>query len=258
MTVLRCLLHPIPSSFAKSLLTLTSSRSSLQSRIPIALSSSCSSFSSNVSTHSSPFLSEIHDVLKGYLFGQKKVTEVAHLVWKLVVQKGDTVVDATCGNGNDTLVLAKLVIDDSFQGCVYGMDVQEDAIKITSSLLDQSLDPGQRKCVKLFSVCHSRMANVLPTNVRLVAFNLGYLPGGDKGIITQSATTLIALEAAKELLLPGGVISIVAYVGHPGGREEYDIVRRFASELPAERWACSHIEMLNKPMAPVLIILFKR
>lgn len=55
-------------------------------------------------------------------------------------------------------------------------------------------------------------------NSRLVAFNLGYLPGGDKGIITQSATTLLALEAAKELLLPGGVISIVAYVGHPGGR----------------------------------------
>ena len=60
-----------------------------------------------------------------------------------MVQKGDTVVDATCGNGNDTLALVKLVIDDSFKGCVYGMDVQEDAIKNTSCLLDQSLDPGQ-------------------------------------------------------------------------------------------------------------------
>lgn len=77
------------------------------------------------------------------MFGQKKATEVAHLVWKLVVQKGDTVVDATCGNGNDTLALAKLVIDDLAKGCVYGMDVQEDAIKKTSSLLDLSLDPNQ-------------------------------------------------------------------------------------------------------------------
>lgn len=177
-----------------------------------------------------------------------------------MVQKGDTVVDATCGNGNDTLALAKLVIDDLAKGCVYGMDVQEDAIKKTSSLLDLSLDPNQRKSVKLFSICHSRMVDVLPKNssMRLAAFNLGYLPGGDKGIITKSATTLLALKAAKELLLPGGLISVVAYVGHPGGREEYETVRAFASELPAERWVCSQIQMLNKPLAPVLVFLFKR
>lgn len=54
--------------------------------------------------------------------------------------------------------------------------------------------------------------------VRLVAFNLGYLPGGDKKIITRSETTVLALEAAKRILAPGGLISIVTYVGHPGGR----------------------------------------
>lgn len=53
---------------------------------------------------------------------------------------------------------------------------------------------------------------------RLVAFNLGYLPGGDKEIKTRSETTLMALEAAKRILIPGGLISIVVYVGHPGGR----------------------------------------
>jgi hypothetical protein len=53
---------------------------------------------------------------------------------------------------------------------------------------------------------------------RLVAFNLGYLPGGDKEIITRSETTLLALEAAKRILIQGGLISIVVYVGHPGGR----------------------------------------
>jgi hypothetical protein len=53
---------------------------------------------------------------------------------------------------------------------------------------------------------------------RLVAFNLGYLPGGDKEIITRSETTLLALEAAKRILIPQGLISIVVYVGHPGGR----------------------------------------
>jgi hypothetical protein len=52
---------------------------------------------------------------------------------------------------------------------------------------------------------------------RLVAFNLGYLPGGDKTIITKPETTLIALEAAKGILMAGGLISLVVYVGHPGG-----------------------------------------
>lgn len=53
---------------------------------------------------------------------------------------------------------------------------------------------------------------------RLVAFNLGYLPGGDKTITTQSQTTVEALHVAKEVLMPGGLISLVVYVGHPGGR----------------------------------------
>lgn len=53
---------------------------------------------------------------------------------------------------------------------------------------------------------------------RLVAFNLGYLPGGEKQVITRSETTLLALEAAKRILAPGGLISIVVYLGHPGGR----------------------------------------
>lgn len=53
---------------------------------------------------------------------------------------------------------------------------------------------------------------------RLVAFNLGYLPGGDKTMITRADTTLLGLEAAERILAPGGLISLVVYVGHPGGR----------------------------------------
>lgn len=53
---------------------------------------------------------------------------------------------------------------------------------------------------------------------RLIAFNLGYLPGGDKTVITTSKTTLLALEAAERILMPGGLISMVVYIGHPGGR----------------------------------------
>jgi len=62
-------------------------------------------------------------------------------LWKHVIRKGDTVVDATCGNGNDTLAMANMVKDELGKGCVYGMDIQKDAIKNTSFLLDVSLNP---------------------------------------------------------------------------------------------------------------------
>ncbi|TYI47080.1 hypothetical protein E1A91_D13G148200v1 [Gossypium mustelinum] len=186
---------------------------------------SFSSFSSSVRkpcktlccSSSSP-LSE--DELVGYIFGKKKATEVAHLVWRHVLHKGDIVIDATCGNGYDTVAMLKMVADESGHGRVYGMDIQTEALENTSSLLDETVTQKEKELVKLFPICHSRMDEVLPENtaVRLVAFNLGYLPGGDKGIITTLKTTLLALEASKKMLILGGLISLVVYVGHPGGR----------------------------------------
>ncbi|XP_075644152.1 tRNA (mnm(5)s(2)U34)-methyltransferase, chloroplastic isoform X2 [Castanea sativa] len=163
-------------------------------------------------------LSGMEEVLGSYVFGKKKATEVAHLVWKHVVQKGDTVIDATCGNGYDTLAMVKMVADESARGCVYAMDIQNGALENASSLLEESLNPNEKGLVKFLPMCHSKMDKVVPeASVRLVAFNLGYLPGGDKTIITKPETTLPALEAAKGILMPGGLISLVVYVGHPGG-----------------------------------------
>eukprot|EP00258_Populus_trichocarpa_P044960 XP_024460979.1 uncharacterized protein LOC7462554 isoform X5 [Populus trichocarpa] len=169
-------------------------------------------------------LSGAEEDLVGYVFGKKKATEVAHL------------------------------------GRVYGMDIQGDALKRTSSLLDESVTLKEKELVKLFSICHSRMEEIVPANspVRLVAFNLGYLPGGDKTITTASETTQLALEAAKKILIPGGLISLVVYVGHPGGMEELETVEAFASGLSVDNWICCKFQMLNRPLAPVLVLLFKR
>lgn len=182
-------------------------------------------------------------------------------LWKHVIRKGDVVIDATCGNGHDTLALVNLVADNKIHGGrVYAMDIQKVALETTSLLLDQSLTPDQRKHVELFLMCHSKMEEVVPSDVavRLVAFNLGYLPGGQKALITRSETTLLALEAAKRILTPGGLISIVVYVGHPGGREEFEMVQAFASKLPVQNWVCSKLQMLNRPLAPMIILLYRR
>ncbi|KAE9585022.1 hypothetical protein Lal_00018183 [Lupinus albus] len=207
----------------------------------------------------SPFFG-LEDALVSYLFGKKRATDVAHMVWKHIVQKGDTVIDATCGNGFDTLAMLNLVSDDSRKGYVYAFDIQKDALDKTLLLLEESLDSNKKQLVKLFNICHSKMEEVVPTNapVRLVAFNLGYLPGGDKEIITRSETTLLALEAAKRIVIPGGLISIVVYVGHPGGREELETVETFAAGMSVEDWICCKLGMLNRPNSPIPIFLFRR
>ncbi|CAM8957771.1 unnamed protein product [Rhodiola kirilowii] len=203
--------------------------------------------------------SAVDDVMIGYLFGNNKATELAHLVWKHVVRKGDIVIDATCGNGYDTLALLRMVADESGSGCVYGLDIQEQALRNTSLLLDNSVTPEEKQLVKLFPICHSRMEDVVPADklARLVAFNLGYLPGGEKSIITRPETTILALETAKRRLTVGGLISVVVYVGHPGGRDEYAVVEDFASQLPVDEWNCSKLQPLNRPAAPVIIFIFR-
>ncbi|KAL1349733.1 hypothetical protein HN51_026237 [Arachis hypogaea] len=207
----------------------------------------------------SPFFG-MDDTLVSYLCGKKKATDLAHMVWKHVVQKGDTVLDATCGNGFDTLAMLNLVADDSRKGYVFALDIQKDALDSTSILLEESLNLDERQLVKLVNICHSKMEEVVPRNalVRLVAFNLGYLPGGKKEIITRPETTFLALEAAERILMPGGLISIVVYVGHPGGREELEAVETFAARMPVENWICCKLRMVNRPCAPVPIFLFRR
>ncbi|XP_038902809.1 putative rRNA methylase YtqB isoform X2 [Benincasa hispida] len=216
-------------------------------------------FNSPLSLKDFSSLEGLEDVMVGYFFGKKRATEVAHSVWKHVVRKGDTVVDATCGNGYDTRAMVKMVADESGSARVYAMDVQKEALENTSAFLDESLSEKE-KLVKLSSICHSRMEDVIPEDspVRLVAFNLGYLPGGNKAITTKSETTLRALKAAHRILKPGGLISLVVYVGHPGGLEELETIQKFSSDLAVENWICCKLQMLNRPLAPVPVFLFKR
>ncbi|CAL5397971.1 unnamed protein product [Camellia sinensis] len=128
--------------------------------------------------------------------GHSSCSLIVVVVWRHIVQKGDTVIDATCGNGYDTLAMVKMVADETHSGHVRGL-------------------------VELFGICHSKMEELVPKGVpmRLVAFNLGYLPGGDKALITRSETTLQALEAAKRMLAPGGLISIYSGLCGPSWRK---------------------------------------
>jgi len=153
----------------------------------------------------------------------------AHAALSEILCEGDIAIDATVGNGHDTLFLAAKVGET---GTVYGFDIQELALDTAYRRLQGE---GMASRVSLYHAGHEVMAVVLPESmagrVKAVMFNLGYLPGGDKGRTTGIGTTLAALEQSRSLLAPGGAISVLAYTGHPGGREEAEAVKAWATGL---------------------------
>jgi predicted methyltransferase len=147
-----------------------------------------------------------------------RLVAVVHAELKRRIQSGDTVVDATVGNGYDTLAMAEAVGSD---GRVIGFDIQAQAIDATRQRLEAA---GMMERVELHCTCHSHLAQCLTTPIAAIVFNLGYLPGADHARITQAATSRAAMKSAWQLLQPGGCVSVVAYTGHDGGRSERDAV----------------------------------
>lgn len=162
----------------------------------------------------------------------RHAVSLAHRVAGSVLREGDLAVDATAGNGHDTVFLARAV---GAAGKVFAIDLQSAAIEATRARLDAEGLSGR---VVLRCGGHERLGTLLnevdPGRVTVVMLNLGYLPGGDKTRITRPATTLSGLNEALRLLAPGGVLTVVCYPGHPGGGEEAREVRAWASALDAE------------------------
>ena len=155
----------------------------------------------------------------------RRLTDLAHDVIAGHLHTGDIVIDATMGNGHDTLFLAQRV---GKTGHVYAFDLQQQAIEQTRGRLERH---GVADRVTLFRNSHAEMAMALPPgiagNVAAVVFNLGYLPGGEKSVTTTAGSTLTALDASLALLRPGGLISLLVYVGHPGGMDEDEAIREW-------------------------------
>lgn len=177
---------------------------------------------------------------------------LSHLLLRQRVRPGDRVVDATCGNGKDTLLLAGLVGPG---GRVWAFDIQEEALARTGQLVDQAGFTGR---VTLVSAGHERLAEVVDEPVSAVIFNLGYLPGGNQAVMTGPASTLAALEQAQALLTPGGIIVVVVYTGHPGGDEEWGAVRKWAAALPPGRFNVWQAAQVNRSAAAPFLVLVEK
>jgi len=184
------------------------------------------------------------------------VLHFAHHLTSRALRDGDTAIDATVGNGHDTVHLAEAVGPG---GQVIGFDIQARAIARTRERLGAA---GLSDRITLHTHNHARMIDLLPdlrpATVGAVMFNLGYLPGGDKSKITRPESTLRALGQSLSLVRPGGVVTVVVYTGHPGGQREAAAVEGFAASVPQDEMQIVSYRFINQRNAPPELLAFHR
>jgi predicted methyltransferase len=163
------------------------------------------------------------------------------------LQEGAVAVDGTMGGGGDTQFLCERVGES---GRVYAFDVQQDAVQRTHDRLEAA---GLLTRATLVCAGHERVREFVREPVDAAAFNLGWLPGGDKSVTTRVETTIEALNGCLVLLKPQGLLTVCAYPGHPEGEAELNAVRAWACKLPDNFQAMVRAFLNPARPAPVLI-----
>lgn len=180
-----------------------------------------------------------------------KVLAFSKKLLKEVIDKNSIVVDATCGNGNDTLFLAKTSAKK-----IYAFDIQKQAIDNTEKLLSEN---NLREKCEIILDSHSNFDSYIEEKIRAVVFNLGYLPNADHKITTVATTTLAAVSKFLEKLEIGGRIVIVVYWGHENGKVEKELLLEKLSKLNQKEVEVLIYQFINqKNNAPFVIALEKK
>ena len=161
------------------------------------------------------------------------------------VKEGDICIDATAGNGNDTLVLCNLVGE---AGKVIAFDIQEEAIANTKKRLETN---GVAERAELHLESHVNMKNYADENsVSCIVFNFGYLPGGDHNLATRKESSIEAIHEGLRLLKKGGLISLCIYSGGDSGFEERDAILEELKQLDGKKYLVILSQYYNRPNNP--------
>jgi hypothetical protein len=165
--------------------------------------------------------------------------------WKNHLQPKDVVIDATCGNGYDTLFLAQMP-----QLALFSIDIQQKAIENTQKILEKHQLAHR---VSLHCKSHESFDDLdLPSAPHLIIYNLGYLPGGNKNLTTRTETSLASLDAAIAILNSRGALSITCYPGHPEGEKEHRAILLWAASLCPKTWTICYHRWVNRPLSPTV------
>lgn len=184
------------------------------------------------------------------------ILSYARSLMQKVIRPGSIAIDGTVGNGHDTLFLAELVGEN---GHVFGFDIQEQAILHTKELLVKN---EIAKRATLFQKGHETLKKSIPVElhgkVGGAMFNLGYLPGGDKTVVTKPETTIAAINQLIELMAKGGILALVIYPGHEEGSIERDRVLEFAKNLDQTIVHVLQYGFINQKNNPPFLLAFEK
>lgn len=181
-----------------------------------------------------------------------KATDLAKNFIVSVLKTGDVAIDATMGNGNDTVFLAELVGET---GKVYAFDIQERALQQTEiKLSNQQLIHR----TELIHSGHENMRQYIHEEVSVVMFNLGYLPKGDHHIVTKAHTTIEGIKQGLALLKTNGILTLAIYHGHPEGLGEKEAVLAFVKTLNQKLFNVLHMEFINQANRPPILVVIEK
>jgi len=180
-----------------------------------------------------------------------RILPFARQLFKETVHAGETVIDATAGNGNDTLFLAEHVGET---GRVFAFDIQQSALDSTAEYLG---DLKER--VSLILDSHANVEKYVDEQIGCAVFNLGYLPHSDDlSIVTQSESTIQAIHKMLGMLKKGGIIAISVYDGHDGGAEERDALLDYVMSLHQADVHVIRYQMINQRNNPPFLIAIEK
>lgn len=176
--------------------------------------------------------------------------QINHCLLKQAVKKGKFFVDATCGNGFDTLFLAENTNDNAH---IYAFDIQKEALENTRRKTAQYQD-------KISYICdsHLKIREYVKEKIDAAVFNLGYLPQGTHSITTCAPVVLQTLDELKNLLKRNGIISILAYPGHAEGRREYQQLLKYTRRMDKHVFTACWYRLHNHDNAPALCWIEKQ
>lgn len=144
-------------------------------------------------------------------------------------------------------------------GSVYGFDIQQVALENTFKKLSLEFSESELQRVYLFHQNHSLFpAVILEGSVSAIMYNLGYLPGGNKEIITRPTHTILSLRSGKQLLKTGGIMTIMCYRGHDGGIDETNAVLEETSTFDRNFWEVRTYDIQKSSSTPLLVCVCRR
>lgn len=181
------------------------------------------------------------------------ISDLSHIFIQNLTDGCGIYVDATAGNGYDTLFIAKMLKEDGF---IYSFDISEKAVFNTQKLLCDNDIKSEN--IKIINDSHENIDKyIADKKITAAIFNLGYLPNSDKNTATVAKSTICALEKILNMLADKGVVTICSYIGHDN-REEDSAVSSYLLSLDKKAYEISRTEMINRVGAPVLYLIIKK